>query len=143
MNMKRFWAAGLAATMALSLTACGSGDNNASDNGGGGDAASNDLNVGVLYYNYADTYIASVRAALSEKLDAAGIEHNDQDGNNNQTTQTEQVQTVLTAGAEMLVVNLVNTSSDDAANGIIDKGKESNRPVLFFNREVSYAVISG
>ena len=54
----------------------------------------------------------------------AGIEHNDQDGNNNQTTQTEQVQTVLTAGAEMLVVNLVNTSSDDAANGIIDKGKE-------------------
>ncbi len=36
MNMKRFWAAGLAATMALSLTACGSGDNNASDNGGGG-----------------------------------------------------------------------------------------------------------
>ena len=68
MNMKRFWAAGLAATMALSLTACGSGDNNASDNGGGGDAASNDLNVGVLYYNYADTYIASVRAALSEKL---------------------------------------------------------------------------
>ena len=143
MNMKRFWAAGLAATMALSLTACGSGDNNASDNGGGGDAASNDLNVGVLYYNYADTYIASVRAALSEKLDAAGIEHNDQDGNNNQTTQTEQVQTVLTAGAEMLVVNLVNTSSDDAANGIIDKGKESNLPVLFFNREVSDAVISG
>lgn len=145
MKMKKFWAASLAATLALSLAACG-GTGDTADNAGGGDggdAAKTDMSVGVLYYNYADTYISSVRAALTEKLEAAGITPNNQDGNNNQTTQTEQVQNVITAGVNMLAVNVVNTASDDAANGIIDKAKEGDLPVLFFNREVSDGVISG
>lgn len=146
MKMKKFWAASLAATLALSLAACSGGGDTADNAGGGeggGDAAKTDMSVGVLYYNYADTYISSVRAALTEKLEAAGITPNNQDGNNNQTTQTEQVQNVITAGVNMLAVNVVNTASDDAANGIIDKAKEGDLPVLFFNREVSNEVISG
>ncbi|MDO4269522.1 MAG: galactose ABC transporter substrate-binding protein [Eubacteriales bacterium] len=142
--MKRFLAAGLATTMAFSLAACG-GDKTPAAGGDGGDsgAAKNDLAVGVMYYNYADTYIATVRGVLSSKLDELGIKHDDQDGNNNQTTQTEQVQNAVTMGTQMLIVNLVNTASDDAANGIIDKAKTGDLPILFFNREVSDAVVKG
>lgn len=143
MNMKRVWAAGLAATMALSLAACGKTEPTTPPAEGGDEPAASDLSTAVLYYNYADTYIASVRGALSAKLDDMGIAHSDQDGNNNQTTQTEQVQTEITKGTGMLIVNIVNTASDDAATGIIDKAKTGNLPVLFFNREVSDAVISG
>lgn len=144
MNTKRWLAAGLTATMLFTLTACG-GDKKPAEGGGteaGGDQpAANDLSIGVLYYNYADTYIASVRGALSAKLDEMGIKHSDQDGNNNQTTQSEQVQNEITKGTEMLVVNVVNTSSDDAATGIVDKAKAGDLPLLFFNREVSDDVI--
>ena len=150
MNMKRLMAAGLAGAMAFSLAACSGGN----DNGGGSTAdggtttpdsgastPKTDLSVGVLYYNYADTYIASVRAALTDKLKEIGINPSNQDGNANQTTQTEQVQNEITKGTQMLVVNIVNTGSDDAATGIVDKAKAGGLPLVFFNREVSDDVI--
>ena len=97
--------------------------------------------VHVFYYTYSDTYISSVRSALDKALDGAGIAYQDYDGNGNQTTQTEQIQTAITKGARLLLVNIVNTGSDDAANGIVALAKEKGIPVIFFNREVSDAVI--
>lgn len=142
MNSKKLLAAGLAASMLFSLTACGEKPATGGETGGetGGSEAS-DLSVGVMYYNYADTYISKVRAALDEKLGAAGVDFNDQDGANNQTTQTEQVQNEIARGASMLVVNVVNTGSDDAATSIVDKAKAGDLPLVFFNREVSDDVI--
>ncbi|MBR4873590.1 MAG: galactose ABC transporter substrate-binding protein [Clostridia bacterium] len=98
--------------------------------------------VHVFYYNYSDTYISTVRAALDEKLRDAGIRFQDHDGNNSQTTQTEQVQTAITKGAKLLVVNVVTTGSDDAAGGIVTLAKNAGIPVIFFNREVSDAVVN-
>ena len=100
-----------------------------------------DADVHVFYYTYSDTYISTVRSALDRSLDAAGIKYQDHDGNNNQTTQTEQVQTAITKGAKLLVVNIVTTGSDDAANGIVSLAKEADIPVIFFNREVSDSVV--
>lgn len=97
--------------------------------------------VHVFYYTYSDPYISSVRTSLDKKLSDAGISFQDYDGNNNQTTQTEQIQTAITKGAKMIVVNIVNTSSDDAANGIVSLAKDAGIPVVFFNREVSDSVI--
>lgn len=150
MNMKRLMAAGLAGAMAFSLAACGgdtkdaggsTADSGTSAPDSGASTPKADLSVGVLYYNYADTYIASVRAALTDKLKAVGINPSNQDGNANQTTQTEQVQNEITKGTQMLVVNIVNTGSDDAATGIVDKAKAGGLPLVFFNREVSDDVI--
>lgn len=98
--------------------------------------------VHVFYYTYSDPYVSSVRNSLDKKLNDAGISFQDYDGNNNQTTQTEQIQTAITKGAKMIVVNIVNTSSDDAANGIIALAKDADIPVVFFNREVSDSVIA-
>ena len=43
-----------------------------------------DLNVGVFYYTYSDTYITSVRTALDKALTDAGITFQNFDGNSNQ-----------------------------------------------------------
>lgn len=105
--------------------------------GGGSDVA----DVHVFYYTYSDTYISSVRSALDAQLKAANISFQDYDANSNQTTQTEQIQTAVTKGAKAIVVNIVNTGSDDAANGIVTLAKNAGIPVVFFNREVSDAVV--
>ncbi|MBR3932336.1 MAG: galactose ABC transporter substrate-binding protein [Clostridia bacterium] len=91
----------------------------------------------VFYYTYSDTYISNVRSSLGKNLNNEKISYQDYDSNGNQTTQTEQVQTAITKGSKTLVVNLVNTGSDDAAQGIISLAKNSNIPLIFFNREVS------
>lgn len=105
-------------------------------------SAGGTADVHVFYYTYSDTYISSVRASLDSQLTAAGIKYQDYDSNSNQTTQTEQVQTAITKGAKVIIVNVVNTGSDDAANGIVSLAKNAGIPVIFFNREVSNAVVS-
>lgn len=102
--------------------------------------ASKDGSVAVFYYTYGDTYISSVRAALDSALDAAGIKYQDYDSNNSQTTQSEQVTTAIAQGATVLVVNLVDTGSDDAAKNIISQA--NGVPVIFFNRSVSEEAVT-
>ncbi len=102
-----------------------------------------DADVHVFYYTYSDTYISSVRSSLNGQLDAADITHQDYDGNGNQTTQTEQIRTAITKGARVLLVNIVNTGSDDAANEIVELAKGAGATLIFFNREVSDSVVSG
>lgn len=98
--------------------------------------------VHVFYYTYSDPYISTVRSALDAKLRDAGVNFQDHDSNNSQTTQTEQVQTAITKGAKLLIVNIVTTGSDDAASGIVSLAKSAGIPVVFFNREVSDAVVN-
>ena len=106
-----------------------------------GDTAKENADVHVFYYTYSDPYISTVRAALDKTLSNAGISYQDHDSNNNQTTQTEQIQTAITKGAKLLVVNIVTTGSDDAAKSIISLAKNAGIPVIFFNREVSDDIV--
>lgn len=144
----------LSATMLTFLTACGGNDNSAAptttDNKDAAPTdtakteseapASKDGSVAVFYYTYGDTYISSVRAELDSALDKAGIKYQDYDSNNSQTTQSEQVATAVTQGATVLVVNLVDTGSDDAAKNIITQA--NGIPVIFFNRSVSEEAVT-
>ena len=95
-----------------------------------------DMTVGVFYYTYSDTYISSVRTALDESLKAAGIDFQDYDANSNQTTQTEQIDTAISTGANLLIVNIVTSGSVDASQAIVDKAQAAGIPVIFFNRAV-------
>ncbi len=160
MRFQKATAMFLAAAMALSLAACGgsgsSAETTAAPEPDAAAAATTDAEahaeeteaagavlegpVAVFYYTYGDTYISSVRAALDAALDDAGIEYQDYDSNNSQTTQTEQVTTALAQGASVLVVNLVDTGSDDAARNILEQA--AGKPVIFFNRSVSEDVVS-
>ncbi len=100
-----------------------------------------ETDVHVFYYTYSDTYISTVRKALDDRLGNAGISYQDYDAAGNQTTQTEQIRTAITKGAKVILVNLVNTGSDDAANEIVKLAKDASVSLLFFNREVSDTVI--
>ncbi len=126
--MKKLLATILALAFVLGLTACG----------GGG---SSEGEVSVFYYTYSDTYISSVRSAMDKLLTDAGLKYQNYDANGNQTTQTEQVTTALAKGSKLLVVNVVDTGSNDAAQNIIDQAKAKNVPVIFFNRSVEESVV--
>lgn len=141
--MKKFLALILALVMSLSLVACGGDDAQTDDSTTTDDTTTaSDLNVGVFYYTFADAYITTVRTALDEKLTAAGIKYQDYDGNNNQATQLDQINTAITDGANLLIVNIVETSSPDSAQQACDAAKNAGIPIIFFNREVDDAVVS-
>ena len=141
MNVKKALALLLSLCMALSLAACGGG-------GGNSDAASGDSGskaageVSIFYYTFNDTYLSSVRSAMDAALSAAGVNFNNYDGNNIQTTQTDSIDTAIAKGASILAVNLVDTGSNDAAQNIVDKAKAQSIPVVFFNRSVEESVVS-
>ena len=130
--MKKFIALVLVLTMTLSLAACG----------GSGSSSKKDGEVAVFWYTFGDTYLSSVRAALNTALTNAGVKYQDYDANGSQTTQTEQIQTAITKGASVLVVNIVDASSDDATQAIVDMAKNANTPLVFFNRSVSEEIVS-
>ena len=98
--------------------------------------------VSVFYYTYGDTYISSVRSALDSAFDSAGVAYQDYDSNNSQTTQTEQIDTAIAQGTSLLVVNQVDTGSDDTTKNIIEKATTAGIPVVFFNRSVSEEVVT-
>jgi len=101
------------------------------------------LKVDVFFYDYSDTYIASVRASMTTQLDALAdtITYTFYDGGSNQATQTTQIDTAITQGSDMLIVNIVTTGSDETAQGIVDAAEEAKIPLIFFNREVSDTVV--
>ena len=105
-------------------------------------SARRSADVHVFYYTYSDPYISTVRTSLDKLLKSEGISYQDHDSNNSQSTQTEQIQTAITKGAAVLVVNIVDASSDDATQAIIDMAVAAELPLVFFNRSVSEALVS-
>ena len=97
--------------------------------------------VSVFYYTYADAYISSVRNEMDAFFKRSGIKHHNYDSGSNQATQTEQVDTAITKGTSLLIVNIVDTGSDDAAITITNKAKAAGVPIIFFNRSVSNEVL--
>ena len=65
------------AMVAAMAVGCGGGKDSGESKDEG---KKSDLNIGVFYYTYADTYIASVRTALDKKLDDMGVKYQDYDG---------------------------------------------------------------
>lgn len=146
MKMKKIAALVLALVMVLALAACGSTGTTATTATAAATeapaAASDAGEISVFYYTFSDTYISSVRSALDGYLTGTGLTFNDYDGNGNQTTQTEQVTTAISKGSSLLIVNVVDTGSNDAAQNIVDLAKEAGIPVIFFNRSVDESVVS-
>ncbi len=128
---KKLMAMALALILVLGLAACG--------NSGGSTTGGE---VSVFYYTFGDTYISSVRSAMDKLLKNAGVNYQNYDANGNQTTQTEQVTTAIAKGSRALIVNVVDTGSDDAAQNIVDMAKAKNIPVIFFNRSVTESVVT-
>ena len=127
--MKKIIALVLVLVMALSLVACG-----------GGAAPADDVKtykVGVAIYQYNDNFMTLYRQEIETYLksletDTVKYEITMVDGKNDMAEQTNQIDTFITQKMDVIICNLVQTSS---AEVIIDKVVAADIPLILINRE--------
>ena len=147
--MRKALALAMAAVMSLGLmTGCGAKEDPAGSAAASSPVASTpnaqELNVGVFYYDFSDIYISTVRTNMDAMLKDMGVKFTNYDAAGSQPTQTDQVNTAITAGANLLIVNIVETATSAPAQDIVDAARSAGIPVIFFNREIAdNAVING
>ncbi len=98
-------------------------------------------NAQVFWYTFSDVYLSSVRTSLDAALTEKGITFVDQDANATQATQTDQINTAIASGTNLLVVNICETGADGIAQNVVDSAKTAGIPLIFFNRSVSQDVV--
>lgn len=124
MKLKRIFSAAIALCLSMgicgALTAC----------------KNNQYQIAIFAYQYDDSYITTVRNALSSKFGAYGdVKVTFYNGNNNQQEQSTQIDTAITKGADLLIINAVDFQA--AGNDLAQKCKDKGKPAIFFNREIS------
>lgn len=132
MRKQRRQMAGAAAALLAAglLTGCGGSQN--------ADTVTS-LKIGVSVYDQYDTFLAEMMTDMAAELKNLEQETNIQitmevvNAGHSQLTQNDQVQDFLDSDYDILCVNLVDRTD---ASTIIDKAKNADTPVIFFNREL-------
>ena len=114
----------------------------ADDAAAAGDAAAEAANgdlaskkVGVCIYQFSDNFMTLFRTELESYLIAQGFAKENitiVDGANDQATQSGQIDSFIADGVDVLIINLVNSSS---AATVTDKVVAANIPLVYINRE--------
>ncbi|MBO6118912.1 MAG: galactose ABC transporter substrate-binding protein [Lachnospiraceae bacterium] len=135
--MKKLLSALLASVMVLSLVACG--QKQASTDSGSAASGAKTVRVGVSIYTFDDAFMTLYRNELakyfeSKSNDQVKYEVTMQDGKNDQSEQTNQIDNFITQGYDVLILNLVQSTS---AATVMDKCAAAGIPVVFINREPS------
>lgn len=104
---------------------------------GSADGEAKTYNVGVAIYQFDDNFMTLYRneiEAYFKTLETDDVKYNVTivDGKNDMATQTEQIKTFITQGMDVIICNLVQTSS---AEVIIDEVVAANIPLVLINRE--------
>ena len=129
-SMRRFILVLSTIYMYSSLISCNSRNNEEED--------VNDIKIGISVYEQDDIFISSIISNIEnitkEKRNEGSynITLNVEDAKSNQYNQNEQVDMFIDQGYNVMCVNLVDRRS---AATIINKAKNANIPVIFFNRE--------
>lgn len=132
---KKILALLLAVVMVFALAACGG---NTGGNAGGGAAdGAKTYNVGVSIYQFDDNFMTLYRNEIDayfKTLETDTVKYNVtiQDAKNDMATQTNQIDTFITQKMDVIICNLVQTSS---AETIIDKVVAADIPLVLINRE--------
>jgi methyl-galactoside transport system substrate-binding protein len=93
--------------------------------------------VGVAIYDYNDNFMTLYRNEIESyfatlETDEVKYEISMVDGKNDMATQTNQIDTFITQGMDVIICNLVQTSTADL---IIDKVVAADIPLVLINRE--------
>jgi methyl-galactoside transport system substrate-binding protein len=94
-----------------------------------------DKKVGVCIYQFSDNFMTLFRTELENYLIEQGFSADNitiQDGQNDQATQSNQIDAFIAEGVDVLIVNPVNSSS---ASTITDKVVDAGIPLVYINRE--------
>lgn len=99
-------------------------------------AEGNTYNVGVAIYQFQDNFMTLYRNEIQDYFDSLndGNTYNLKfvDGKNDMAEQSNQIDSFITEGMDLIILNLVQTSSADA---IIDKIVAADIPLVLINRE--------
>lgn len=114
--------------LASALTGCQAQDTGQKDT----------LRIGVALYSNEDTFISAVTREMEnlalekETEESVKINLSVLDGRYNQTTQMDQIDSMINRGCDVICVNIVDRT---AAAVMIDKAEEAGIPLIFFNRQ--------
>ena len=141
--MKKLLSIFLATMMVISLVACGqSSSTTTADQGAASDAAGQKtVKVGVSIYTFDDAFMTLYRNELAKYFatknnDEVKYDVQIQDAKNDQAEQSNQIDTFIAQGYDVLILNLVQSTS---AATVMDKCAAAGIPVVFINREPSTA----
>lgn len=135
--MKKLLSLLMVLTLALGLVACAPKKDDAAKPEEPKEAAKS--KIGVTIYKFDDNFMSFVRRAIEKSAEGkADLVLND--SQNNQSTQNEQVDMMISKGVKALAINLVDPQ---AATTIVSKAKAANLPVIFFNKEPNVDVLKG
>jgi putative multiple sugar transport system substrate-binding protein len=118
------------AVLALGLAACG-GEGAGGGGGAGGNQPAEELLVGVsMPTQTSERWIADGNS-VKEQLEAAGYQVNLQYANDDIPTQSQQVDQMITQGADLLVIAAVDGT---ALSSQLQAAKDQNIPVISYDR---------
>ncbi len=150
--MKKLFVLLMVFVLAFAVVGCGgdtSTDTNTQSEGSGAtdNATSTDANtqaeegeaempkIGVTIYKFDDNFMSFVRRSIEVAAEGkAELILND--SQNNQATQNDQVDMMISKGVKSLAINLVDPQ---AASTIISKAQSEDLPVIFFTLALSFA----
>ena len=92
------------------------------------------VKVAVFLLDFTDDFISLIGKSLEDiqKENPGKVEYTFYDGKSNQAIQNEEIDKVLEEGTDLILLNIVNREDSQA---VINRIKETNTPVILFNRE--------
>ncbi len=138
MKAKQFYAAAAGAAMALTLAACsGGGAGSSSDDASGssdGDTMEESYRVGVAMPTQTSERWIADGAAVESQLKELGYEVDLQFGNDDIPTQTQQIEQMVTNGADLLIVAAIDGT---ALASQLEAAAAEGIPVIAYDRLIN------
>lgn len=108
---------------------------------GGAFAEEETITIGITIFDYSNNFVGYIRNGIDYYIanEKTGVEYMIVDGENDQATQTERIDTMISRGVDVLAVNPVDTS---ACETIVNMARDAGIPVVFFNRMPSAEVLA-
>ena len=97
--------------------------------------------IGFTIFDYNNTSVGYIRNGVNYHMSEQyqGLEFMMVNGENDQATQTERIDTMINKGVDVLAVNPVDTSAGET---IVAKAKAADIPIVFFNRMPTLEVLN-
>lgn len=127
-NIKKIIMVLFVTVIGFGLTACSSG------------GSSDSYTAHVFFWNYADAFVGELRTNLEREFKDTDVEFVFYDGGNSQSKQNDQIDTAISTGADILVLNLVEAETGEA---VLQKAKDAKVPTIFFNRQPEHSIFEG
>jgi len=123
---RRLFAAGAAISLMAGLVACSDGES-AVEGGAAGASDGEVKSVGLMLQDISNPFFASMQNSLKETAEAEGIQLNVQDGRQDLSVQSSQIDTFIQQGVDLIIINAVDSEGIGAA---VQRAKDAGITVV-------------